>query len=219
MTGLANAAIVSTYEFSATESFTTLPEVSTSDLAASLTDERDPAWGTAGNFLAGRATDGAYGTGFGNNTGNSTDEANMIVRYKIDLGSAQEIGAVNSYAYGDLGKRSQQYFSLYGSVADTASWDETDATTWTLIGSVDTREAAGPDKYGATSIYDDGGAALGTYRELMWVTSYANVAANGQYESTIYKEFDVIAIPEPATIGLIAAFGGGLLFVRRYMMI
>lgn len=210
--GASQAAIVYNYEFSTTESFTNLPGVSNTDLAAGLSDERDPALGTSGNFLAGRATDGLYGAGFGNNVPNG----DTIVRYKIDLGAAVEIGAVNSYAYGAAGGRSQQYFTLYGSTVDTTSWDETDTITWTAIASVNTRDLSGGDSYGVTSIYDDGSAAIGTYRELMWVTAYGTITS--QVEGTIYKEFDVIAVPEPATLGLVMAFGGGILFIRRRMM-
>lgn len=214
MAGLANASVISAYEFSTSESFTTLPGVAANDLAYGVTAERDPAV-SGGNFTV-SLTDGLYGSGFGNNIPNQTTEAASVVRYKIDLGSAQEIGAVNSYAYGDNGGRSKQNFSLYGCVTDTESWDEGEAV-WTLIATVDTTGVTDTASYGATSIYDDGGAALGTYRELMWVTSYGNLNGTA-YESTIYKEFDVIAVPEPATLGLLAAFGGGILFIRRRFM-
>jgi hypothetical protein len=211
--GVSQATVISAFEFSSSETFMNLPNVSNSDLAAGLTDERDPTLSN-GNFLAGRATDGLFGTGFGNNVPNG----DTIVRYKIDLGEAVEIGEVNSYAYGDSGGRSQQYFTLYGSTTDTTSWDESDAITWTAIASVDTRGLSGGDSYGVTSIYNDDDAAIGTYRELMWVTAYSN--QNGtDYESTIYKEFDVVAIPEPATLGLISAFGLGMVFVRRRLML
>jgi hypothetical protein len=215
--GAVQATIISTYEFSTNETFSTLPGVSATDAATSGTATRDPSV-TGGNFSV-PLNDGLYGTGFGNNIGNQNTEAAAIVRYKIDLGESVEIGAINSYAYGDLGDRSKQNFSLYGSTAETTSWDETDATTWTLIASVDTKGVVDTESYGATSIYDDGGGALGTYQELMWVTGYANIATNGKYEGTIYKEFDVIAIPEPATLGLVTAFGMGMLFVRRRLML
>ncbi len=215
--GLANADVISEFEFSTTESFSTLPNVSNTDLATGIDTERS-FWSSTGNFDAARATDGLFGDGFGNNIPNQTTEEQSIVRYKIDLGSAQEIGTVNSYAYGDNGDRSKQNFSLYGSATDTTSFDEADAT-WTLICTVDTRSVLGTESYGVTSIYDDGGGALGTYWELMWVTSYASFSnATQKYESTIYKEYDVFAIPEPDTLGLVAAFGGGILFVRRRFM-
>ena len=40
------------------------------------------------------------------------------------------------------------------------------------------------------------------------------------YLSTAYiDDVTVSAIPEPATLGMVAAFGGGILFIRRKLMI
>ncbi|VGO13018.1 hypothetical protein PDESU_01572 [Pontiella desulfatans] len=215
--GASQAGLVVTNEFSSAETFSTLDNVSSMDLATGLAVERN--W-TGGNFTATLATDGLLGSGFDNNAPNDKI-GDGIFRYKIDLGSAQGIGKVNTYAFSDNGVRCMQTFTLYGSVADTASFDETDGATWVMIASVDTTGATGlsGDTWGVTSIYDDGGAALGTYRELLWVTEPVNWTDRGGYEASIYKEFDVVAVPEPATLGLVVAFGGGILFIRRRLML
>lgn len=40
-----------------------------------------------------------------------------------------------------------------------------------------------------------------------------------EYADNLDGSFTVTAIPEPATLGLVAAFGGGILFIRRFMQI
>lgn len=200
LAGSAQAASV-LFEFSATEnSFPTITGISNTDTAAGISVTRDL---TGGNFIATTTTDGAYGTGFDSNAPNTTAAAAVTPRYKIDLGSSIEIATVNSYSYGDgTGRRAEQIFTLYGSnnaAADT-SFDETDGN-WTAIASVDSGNTPGGVNYGASSITD----INESYQYIMWVTTFINQANANNQEHTIWKEFDVIAVPEPSSVGLAMA--------------
>lgn len=186
------------YEYNSTATFTSIANVSSTDLANGIETERN--W-TGGNFDSALTTDGAIDVAdYGNNPGNTS----ASVRYKIDLGASRYITTVNSYS-GGRSPRGNQYYELYGSTTDTTTnWDETDTGVWILIGSIQTPTAE-YQKYCATSITE----IDNSYRELMWV-SYPISAAN---EHTVWKEFDVI--PEPTTLGLFASVGALLLVFRR----
>lgn len=179
-----------TTEFSSTETgFATIPDISNADLAAGLTTQRD--FG-GGNFNAAVTTDGLYGAGFNNNPSNGPAD----VRYRIDLGSAQLVGSVNSYSFGNGNlHRAEQKFSLYGSTEAAPSYDET-SSDWNLLGSVNSDGGNGGGvNYGASSI----DTINGTYRWVMWVASPVSPAGGG--EGTIFKEFDVNGAASTLMIG------------------
>ena len=93
--------------------------IATDDLAAGIATTRD--FG-GGNFNAAVTTDGAFGTGFNNNPSNGATP----VRYQIDLGSEQLIGAVNTYSgTGSDDFRGGQDFTLYGTTVVAPTFDET----------------------------------------------------------------------------------------------
>lgn len=201
-----SAATVSS-EFSATESFSAIPDVSSTDLANGITATFDLGTLGANNINPiSVLTDGAYGSGFGVNPGNGGDTP----QYKIDLGSLQSVGTVNSYSHGNNlgGIRQAQIFELYGSASSTDPGFIDDGG-WTLIDSVDLQGPTGTDLNGASSI----SGINADYQWLLWVTQPVSGAGGGEH--TIWKEFDVIAVPEPS----VALLGGlglfGLLRRRR----
>lgn len=218
--GSANAAVTVTEEFSSTSnSFTTIDNVSDSDLATGITVERGPDYGDA-RWYDDLLTDGEHNgevpreeddalNGYYNTASNGT----YTWRAKIDLGAAQTITAVNTYSYGVNADRELQLFSLYGSATEAtggAEWDESDTTVWSHIADVDTGTASQAD-YGGTSI----AGIDASYRELMWVISPVSEAGGVIREHTVFQEMDVI--PEPARMTLVVAAGVAMLLFRRRM--
>lgn len=51
-----------------------------------------------------------------------------------------------------------------------------------------------------------------------WDTGKQASVFFGGDESTVFTDLDIVVIPEPATLGLVAAFGGAILFIRRRFM-
>jgi hypothetical protein len=66
-----------------------------------------------------------------------------------------------------------------------------------------------------TRTYDS--LAAGTYT--VWITNGTRGNGSNRSEQGMFDDITMTAIPEPATLGLVAAFGGGILFIRRRFMI
>jgi hypothetical protein len=87
----------------------------------------------------------------------------------------------------------------------------TDGST-TLMNTVNGDSNEGNGGFTTTLAWDEAGApALANT-----VTVISTTGGNGGSINVLDAQF--VAIPEPATLGLVAAFGGGLLFVRRRFM-
>lgn len=64
-----------------------------------------------------------------------------------------------------------------------------------------------------TRSYDS--LAAGTYT--VWITN-GRRGGSTRSEQGMFDDITLTAIPEPATLGMVAAFGGGILFIRRRFM-
>lgn len=106
-------------------------------------------------------------------------------RFSLDLGSAVLVERVNTYSWHKL-ERAPQYFSLWGSAADEMPdplFHHGEHEGWTLLAVVDTREQ-GHGGIQGSSVTGKDGAALGTWRHLLWI---AEDVGNG----TFFTEIDV----------------------------
>jgi len=107
--------------------------------------------------------------------------------YKLDLAAVKNIAGVNTFSA--LGGRSRQNFVLYGSkAASDPGWKITDASFFTPIISVDTRQAV-PSDFEATSIRCSDGKPLGSYRWLVWAVT---PVTQDNAENTAFQELQVI---------------------------
>lgn len=110
-------------------------------------------------------------------------------------------------------------FSSAGAVGVGSSVDVTSG------GTLDIQD----DWSGAMSVVDGATVKVGANAFTLDLTANGSAVANGIYSvadlnteigSTIFNGTGSIeVIPEPATLGMVAAFGGGILFIRRRFMI
>ncbi|WP_372798335.1 hypothetical protein [Pontiella sp.] len=104
-----------------------------------------------------------------------------------------------------------------------------DSLTYTLTGGMarSTGPAAFDQTYTVGGIdydYTGGGSAVDAYAEYTGLSSSGGVLS---FTVSDYTDSDLAsisqmsleAIPEPATLGLVAAFGGAVLFIRRRLMV
>jgi hypothetical protein len=128
--------------------------------------------------------------------------------FLVDLGTNVAIGAVNTYSRQFYTNRAQQVYTLYGST-DNASWtlitDVKSALNF-RVGTVSTGGLQG------VSVTDDTGT-VGTYRYLRFDVSPSDTGNKLTGASTFYGEIDVVAVPEPSTLALLA---GGVLGLIAY---
>lgn len=167
---------------------------------------------------AANLTNGPAQTSDSGNIAESTTPLNgENTRFVIDLGAIHSIARVNSYSRHD-GNRAAHRYSLFVATGDELGFDAApalgiDPTTvgWTLLAEPNTYPL-GPLNTNAqhgVSIYDDAGS-LGDYRYFLFVTDTVAEATNARSN---YGEIDIIAIPEPTSMALVAL--GGVLILRR----
>lgn len=117
--------------------------------------------------------------------------------------------------------RAQAGYDIYYSVVGSAAF--------TLLGTVLSPADQGANNSSAdwsflTRTYDDQGgtiAGLTGVDAIQFQWDFTD-NVNGGTRGPVIREIDVLGsstIPEPATLGLITAFGGGILFIRRRFMI
>jgi hypothetical protein len=97
------------------------------------------------------------------------------------------------------------------------SYDNRLANGGSSFGVEDTDGNVVEQKISNTSLFgtiDGTGISLGAGEAMTFRTIAGNDGGAGLNGFT----FDVVAIPEPATLGLVAVFGGGVLFIRRLFM-
>ena len=108
--------------------------------------------------------------------------------YKVDLGRAIEIAAVNTWSFNQNGNRGAQRFALFGSsAADDPGWD---IAKFAPIIEVDTRGTP-VEKFQGTSVRGADSKPAGAFRWLLWI-AYPVTAAG---ENTAFQEFQVEAKP------------------------
>ena len=121
-----------------------------------------------------------YGPVFGNGTTNGA--------YKIDLGDAKAIAAINSWSY-KKGKRGSQKITLYGSKSPTdPGWNITDRSRFQPLGSIDTSSIKSK-VFTAASLRATKGESLGTFRWVLW--SVSPVTSSGGGENTAFQELGI----------------------------
>jgi alpha-L-fucosidase len=130
-------------------------------------------------------TDGQVVKGFGPIFANGVDSG----MYKLDLMSLKSIAQVNTFSSGGRNRARQNYL-LYGSNATTdPGWNVADATLFTPVSAVDTRQVE-PSEFAATSIRRSDGKPLGRFRWLVWAVFPVNGEIGG--ENTAFQELQVI---------------------------
>lgn len=122
--------------------------------------------------------------------------------FRLDLGAAMSVAAINSYSW-HPNTRGPQVYAVYGAdgaepssnlvpkgVADPAT------VGWTWIANVDTRPASGDmgGQYGVSITSSTG--TLGSFRYVLFVCSATE--SDDDFGNTFYSEIDVIAKPKPA---------------------
>ncbi len=140
--------------------------------------------------------------------------ADAGIQFWLDL----QVWANTGSGWVAIGTHQELTTSGTGTAASTMYADSAKTTTingWALTGS--TLDAPGPFSFDLSTL----GAANQTLELAVamsgtrdnhgnWGTSMDDLAVNN---------FDVSAIPEPATLGMFAAMGGGIFFIRRRFMI
>jgi len=110
--------------------------------------------------------------------------------YKIDLGAAKPITAVNAWAHNQNGNRGRQMVTVYGSnSAADPGWDLADRAKFTPIGSVDT--GAVQQAFSAISLRAAKGQSLGSFR---WLVLQADPISDIA-ENTSFQEIRVESHP------------------------
>lgn len=104
--------------------------------------------------------------------------------YKLDLGTAKPVTAINSWSFNQNGNRGRQRVTIYGSAAPTdPGWD---LGKFTPLGSLDTASLpAAP--FTAASLRAPSGGTLGRFRWIVWQTA----PVTGLDENTAWQEFSV----------------------------
>jgi hypothetical protein len=97
----------------------------------------------------------------------------------------------------------------------TANVDE-----WMNASTVDTLMTISTvDTFSQTVALSDGSFGGGDFAVFRFkIDDFENTANNSQWD-VANGSMTLDVIPEPATLGLVAAFGGGIVFIRRRFMI
>ncbi len=130
-----------------------------------------------------------------------------------------------SYFYYDYKKTSQDT-----GTSDTTDWGTIDliavsGVTGTANGSTLNSRAVGTGNYWSQGVdVDLSGLSVdaGATATFSMVVTWDGTTAPDDptwHKAVTYDNFAVTAIPEPATLGLVAAFGGAVLFIRRKFII
>jgi alpha-mannosidase len=105
-------------------------------------------------------------------------------RFSLDLEAPRKLARIDTYSW-HRSNRAPQYFSLWGSAAETmpeVGFKPGDSTDWQLIAVVDTR-AAGDGLIHATRIEGPEGS-IGPHRHLLWICEDVG-------EGTFFNEIDI----------------------------
>jgi len=107
--------------------------------------------------------------------------------YKMDLGTAKSVTAINSWSFNQNNKRGRQLATIYGSDSVTdPGWNVRDAKKFTPLGSIDTASLPSAP-FTASSMRAPSGSNLGNFRWIAWETS----PISNDSENTAWHEFSV----------------------------
>lgn len=186
-----------------TVNFTTIPNISSTDLANALPDSAYSV--QAGSPLMESGAPSRLGDGLlqtvDNGPGQSFFSNDDPFTFTIDLGAVRNIGQINTYSrhYDANNGRAAQQYTLLGSI---------DNITFVPIIMVNNNPASGDAIFG-NSITDTTGL-LGSYRYLQFQT-------HSNPFGTFFGEIDVVqsTVPEPGTVALSLISVGALIGLRR----
>jgi hypothetical protein len=181
-----------TYASSGNYSSNPVPTNSNTDLANGILPTL-----LSGNLTGGSLANLTNGPAQTNdNQASASAYSNTPITFRIDLGSDRAIAQFNSYTWQSGIGRAQQTYNLLAAPASVS--DPTNLSLYTTIASVNTFSTMSFTVAGqqGVSIRSDTGT-LGTYRYIV----VQDATNNGSF----YGEFDVVAVPEPTTLGLLAA--------------
>jgi len=107
--------------------------------------------------------------------------------YKMDLGTAKSVTAINSWSFNQNNKRGRQLATIYGSDSVTdPGWNVRDAKKFTPLGSIDTASLPSAP-FTAASLRAPSGSNLGNFRWIAWETS----PISNDSENTAWHEVSV----------------------------
>ena len=135
--------------------------------------------------------------------------ANGDMRFKVDSGGIVGLG-LNGTATGSWANLNGSTFTP--TLGTTYRWDIT-ASGFDGVGG-DTASFDVEIFAGATSLYTSLNNSFTTGAADKLAVESVNFTRGGNWGGGGYT-VDSVAIPEPATLGMVALFGGGLLFIRR----
>ena len=135
------------------------------------------------------------------------DGATMVARIGLGTSAGEGRGTISHYIV-DTGVTSWATGTLLG--AEDAVWVKTGANVSLTLGAsnfgVSTTGALVTDINSTGLAYVNG------------ATTFNSIVFSAVDNKSTWAVDNITVIPEPATLGLIAAFGGGILFIRRKLM-
>lgn len=206
----ANAALITNGDWSLTQN---IPWISnTTDTMADLGGD----WYSSAKDAV---VDGAYvepigGYGSGNVAGMKNEDNNYFqqVLTGVDAG----IGEITVNYDGGYRWHSSYSSAVRDVVLRVSLWDTTTDTELVGVDSVYAYSPAGTSLNAEVDVltYDPTGLAG---NELSLRFENTSAGTDGRNSTALFD--NVVAIPEPATLGMVALFGGGILFIRRKLML
>lgn len=128
-------------------------------------------------------TDGKLSRGFGPIFANGIRDG----AYRMDLGKAQPVSAVNSWSYKQSSSRGTQLVTVYGSALQSdPGWDFSDKSKYTNLGTISTKGQK-IDQYTALSLRPKSGGKLGDFRWIAWQVA----PVTERDENTAFQELGV----------------------------
>lgn len=133
--------------------------------------------------------------------------------FGIDLGGSTQVGAFASWGYSfDAGFNGNQISSV--------RLDFSSDGTGTIIDSTQTIAVPlGATSHSSTVVALPTLVASANYITMTVLDNHYGAATGGDRVGLAEVRFSTEAIPEPATLGLVAVFGGAVLFIRRKLTI
>ncbi len=134
------------------------------------------------------------------------------VQITFDLGGPYDITGIHLW-------NCNEYWSGGGDETDkgirdaTVSFSTDNGINWTSLGTMTFTRGVANDAYAG----EDYAAVMNGATQVRFDVQ-SNWSADGQSGQTGISEIRFVAIPEPATLGLIGVFGVGTIFIRRRLM-
>ncbi|VGO13043.1 hypothetical protein PDESU_01597 [Pontiella desulfatans] len=143
---------------------------------------------------------------------------------KYRLSFWENTGSVNTS--GNAGWSDETVWG-FADAADTTSDDlwlgmtlyrGADASSWMVSGVLSNMLTGASVEMGTGVVGEFDTSSAYFTDDLYALMNSSNKDSEGNFSNRVVDQFSVTAIPEPATLGLIAGFGGAVLFIRRRFM-